>query len=237
MLLSCCERLTDFFISQCGLSETRRPWYIYTLQTRISMFLSTAGMMLLGCLVATPYQVICFLVGILSLRRRLGGYHAKTPLRCLFLSIGVSILCLSIVNSLVQYSLSILIWILFISLSFAVFNSSPYSHPNCPLTPDELAVSWIKAKHILIWNLFLILLLQIFFANSNCALYCEMGIIAAAISFFVSKFKEVKSSLSEKPAGKLDDLTRCDMREWPPTSIPICYQPQHPQRETDNTDK
>ena len=121
-------------------------------------------------------------------------YHAKTPLRCLFLSIGVSILCLSIVNSLVQYSLSILIWILFISLSFAVFNSSPYSHPNCPLTPDELAVSWIKAKHILIWNLFLILLLQIFFANSNCALYCEMGIIAAAISFFVSKFKEVKSS-------------------------------------------
>lgn len=102
------------------------------------MFLSTAGMMLLGCLVATPYQVICFLVGILSLRRRLGGYHAKTPLRCLFLSIGVSILCLSIVNSLVRYGLSILIWILFISLSFAVFNSSPYSHPNCPLTPDEL---------------------------------------------------------------------------------------------------
>ena len=73
LLLSCCERLTDFFISQCGLSETRRPWYIYTLQTRISMFLSTAGMMLLGCLVATPYQVICFLVGILSLRRRLGA--------------------------------------------------------------------------------------------------------------------------------------------------------------------
>ena len=194
LLLSCCERLTDFFISQCGLPETRRSWYIYALQTRISMFLSTAGMMLLGCLVATPYQVICFLVGILSLRRRLGGYHAKTPLRCLFLSIGVSILCLSIVNSLVQYSLSILIWILFISLSFAVFNSSPYSHPNCPLTPDELAVSWIKAKHILIWNLLLILLLQIFFAHSNCSLYCEMGIIAAAISFFVSKFKEVKST-------------------------------------------
>ena len=70
MLLSCCERLTDFFISQCGLPETRRSWYIYALQTRISMFLSTAGMMLLGCLVATPYQVICFLVGILSLRRR-----------------------------------------------------------------------------------------------------------------------------------------------------------------------
>lgn len=121
LLLSCCERLTDFFISQCGLPETRRSWYIYTLQTRISMFLSTAGMMLLGCLVATPYQVICFLVGILSLRRRLGGYHAKTPLRCLFLSIGVSILCLSIVKNLVQYSLSILIWI-YSSASLLLFS-------------------------------------------------------------------------------------------------------------------
>ena len=150
--------------------------------------------MLLGCLVATPYQVTCFIVGIFSLRRRLDGYHAKTPLRCLFLSIGASIFCLSIVKNLIQYSLSILIWILFISLSFAVFNSSPYSHPNCPLTPDELVASWIKAKHILIWNLFLILLLQIFFSRSNCALYCEMGSIAAAVSFFVSKFKEVKSS-------------------------------------------
>ena len=48
LLLSYCERLTDFFIGQCGLPETRRSWYIYALQTRISMFLSTAGMMLLG---------------------------------------------------------------------------------------------------------------------------------------------------------------------------------------------
>ena len=75
------------------------------------------------------------------------------------------------------------------------------------------------------------------FTHLNCALYCEMGIIAAAVSFFVSKFKEVKSSLSEKPAGKLDDLAHRDMREWPPTSVPIYYQPQRPQRETDDTNK
>ena len=48
---------------------------------------------------------------------------------------------------------------------------------------------------------------------------------------------KIATFLSEKLAGKLDDLARRDMREWPPTSIPICYQPQHPQRETDNTDK
>lgn len=64
-----------------------------------------------------------------------------------------------------------------------------------------------------------------------------MGSIAAAVSFFVSKFKELKSSLSEKLAGKLDDLAHRDMREWPPTSVPIYYQPQRPQREETRTNE
>ncbi len=194
MLLSCCERLTDFFISQCGLPETRRSWYIYTLQTRISMFLSTAGMMLLWlpCCHAIPSDLFSCRDFIFAQTSR---WLSREDTTAVLILVDWRIHSLfEHCKNLVQYSLSILIWILFISLSFAVFNSSPYSHPNCPLTPDELAVSWTKAKHILIWNLFLILLLQIFFAHSNCALYCEMGIIAAAISFFVSKFKEVKLS-------------------------------------------
>ena len=45
---------------------------------------------------------------------------------------------------------------------------------------------------------------------------------------------KIATFLSEKLAG---DLARRDMREWPPTSVPIYYQPQRPQRETDDTNK
>ena len=48
---------------------------------------------------------------------------------------------------------------------------------------------------------------------------------------------KIATFLSEKLAGKLDDLAHRDMREWPPTSVPIYYQPQRPQRETDDTNK
>ena len=48
---------------------------------------------------------------------------------------------------------------------------------------------------------------------------------------------KIATFLSEKLAGKLDDLARRDMREWPPTSVPIYYQPQRPQRKADNKDK
>ena len=44
---------------------------------------------------------------------------------------------------------------------------------------------------------------------------------------------KIATFLSEKLAGKLDDLARRDMREWPPTSVPIYYQPQRPQRKVD----
>ena len=37
---------------------------------------------------------------------------------------------------------------------------------------------------------------------------------------------KIATFLSEKLAGKLDDLAHRDMREWPPTSVPIYYQPQ-----------
>ena len=48
---------------------------------------------------------------------------------------------------------------------------------------------------------------------------------------------KIATFLSEKLAGKLDDLAHRDMREWPPTSVPISSQPQRPQRETDDTNK
>ena len=48
---------------------------------------------------------------------------------------------------------------------------------------------------------------------------------------------KIATFLSEKLAGKLDDLAHRDMREWPPTSGPIYYQPQRPQLETDDTNK
>ena len=32
---------------------------------------------------------------------------------------------------------------------------------------------------------------------------------------------KIATFLSEKLAGKLDDLAHRDMREWPPTSVPI----------------
>ena len=44
---------------------------------------------------------------------------------------------------------------------------------------------------------------------------------------------KIATFLSEKLAGKLDDLARRDMREWPPTSVPIYYQPQRPQRKVE----
>ena len=48
---------------------------------------------------------------------------------------------------------------------------------------------------------------------------------------------KIATFFSEKLAGKLDDLARRDMREWPPTSVHIYYQPQRPQREEAKTNK
>ena len=48
---------------------------------------------------------------------------------------------------------------------------------------------------------------------------------------------KIATFLSEKLAGKLDALAHRDMREWLPTSVPIYYQPQRPQREKTRTNE
>lgn len=190
MLLFCCEKIVDFFIIHYNLSATQRQWYIYSLETRIVMFFSIISMLLLGSLVSSISQVICFLLSILSLRRWLGGYHAQTPLRCLFLSMVVTIACLCFVNLIIKYNWDFLIWTTLIILSIAVFNSYPYTLKNCPRTSDELAISWRKSKQLLAGDLSIAVVLQIIPVDSNYVHYWAMGIIAAAISFFVAKLKK-----------------------------------------------
>ncbi|GEM_PF-2063677 len=46
--------------------------------------------------------------------------------------------------------------------------------------------------------------------------------------------KNVTVVFLKKLAEQLEKLAERDMREWPPTSVPIYYQPQRPREKDDN---
>ncbi len=187
VLISCCEKMIGYLTKYTNLSQSRKCWYVYALYKRILMILTMSCMIFLGCFVSQPYQVLCFWAAILSLRKYLSGYHAKTPLRCLCISIAVTFLSLIIIDYFVQHKMTLCIWLLLTVLSIATFLARPYNHPKCFLEIEEIVAQWKRAKQILVGQLVFTALLHVIATYSNAALYCAMGIIISLISFFVAK--------------------------------------------------
>lgn len=190
MLSIGCQKFIDYLIRQNLLPTNQRSWYIYALQSRIATLLSILGVIGASSLFVSPFQTTCFLLGLLPLRRRLGGYHAKTPTRCFFLSIAVMMLCLAAVNFLLRHHCLTIIWITVLALSAMLLISTPYGTPNLHLSASELLACWSKMKRVVCYELALVVLLLIFVPGTSGAVFYSVGIIAAALSFFVCRLEE-----------------------------------------------
>jgi hypothetical protein len=66
-------------------------WCVYLFQKWILNTVSYTILYFIGCYIATPVQVILYLLNFEVLRRKSDGYHAKTPFRCILLSTSIEI--------------------------------------------------------------------------------------------------------------------------------------------------
>lgn len=89
MLLSLAEKVADFFISRHLIPDADRDWAIYTLQRYILAAMFYPILFLIGCLCSDAFATLIFFLAFTGLRHRIGGHHAKSPLRCFAVSICV----------------------------------------------------------------------------------------------------------------------------------------------------
>lgn len=190
MLEKNCRNIVSFLLCKSLIQQDEYDWCVYALVSRTSTIISTSLMIIIGSIYATPLQTICFLLGILPLRRRLGGYHAKTPLACAILSVAVMLFSFACVKIAIRFNLIIILCVaLFISGIFVLF-LKPIGNNNLYLSQEELCENKCKVKYILLIEILIIAFFQFFFSQTMAALYCGFGIIAATISFLINKILE-----------------------------------------------
>lgn len=123
MLVQICSKLTERFIRNGILDQELADWCIYWLQKRILTVLVVSLMLILGSLIFGSKVTVCFLLGLLPLRRRLNGYHTKSPYTCMILSVCVMLLALllhSAFNQLVSLVFSIVNFVVCLTLVVCV---------------------------------------------------------------------------------------------------------------------
>lgn len=106
-----------------------------------------ATSLVIGFLCGMFWQSVLFSAAYIPLRRYAGGFHAKTPGRCYFLSC-LLIVCVLMLLKHVAFSVTAVL-VLTVAASAVVFIKSPVASENKPLLDKEKVWYREKARRIL----------------------------------------------------------------------------------------
>lgn len=195
MLIQICSKLTKHFVRNGILDQGLADWCIYWLQKRILTGLVISIMLILGSLIFGVKATVCFLMGLLPLRRRLNGYHTKSPYTCMVLSVGVMLLALllhSTFNQLVSLVFSIVNFVICLILVVCVL--ADQADLQLCLTQEEIKENHRLAIRILVLESVAGVVTALFLHSSECLSACQMGIVVAVSSAVYSKSKQIKET-------------------------------------------
>lgn len=81
------DSLVDACIYKGYITQDQAPWLRYGIEKRITTFLISIPMLIIGSLISSPVMAASFFVSFYLLRTRTNGIHAKSFGGCFVLSI------------------------------------------------------------------------------------------------------------------------------------------------------
>lgn len=98
MIGSLSEKIACALKKNGEIEEENQELLIYGLTQGGRMCLNVLTTLLIGVLMGMWWQGLLFLAVFILIRSFAGGYHAKTPLRCYWCSVGIIIAALSLIR-------------------------------------------------------------------------------------------------------------------------------------------
>lgn len=182
------QRFAKALCQQGLLAEDAVPWLCYALRRR---FFSCFCRLLLGALgwaLAGPLEACCFLFSFFLLRRWGGGYHAKTPWQCLFLSAAQVWLSLGVLLPLLLAAPGFCSWLALLAAGGAIAATAPLLPFQLHATPAETAACRSRTRLVLALETAAALGLALWGART-WFLSVVLGIAGVAGSLLFEQFK------------------------------------------------
>lgn len=133
------EKVTDAITAYCMdrgiIDPADELWFHYGLEKRIMSTLCMTLMTVLAAFLSNIPTAIAYLIGYQLLRERTSGYHAKTPAKCLCLSVLMELLFLGGLYPRLCFAVIVFCNVLSV---IGIFFLAPYNHPNMHLSEKEV---------------------------------------------------------------------------------------------------
>lgn len=185
MLHRAATKIVNFFNQRNLIEKDNEDWCVYFVETRIISYVVLLLLFVLLLPIARPIAIIVFLLSVLLIRRRSGGYHCKTEQGCFFISLFVAALGIFLARFLEgEYTIQLLL-LIFSACSTAI---GPVNQPELHLSPEEYREN---TRRLRVMTVLLVCIAVIMIViRTSFSSYCVMGLLVAGISIIAGKFSQ-----------------------------------------------
>lgn len=173
------DRLMLEMVEEHLIDESQKDYYIYEFVMLTEHIITIGTLLLLSVVFHCTIQTILFLIFFFALRKRTGGYHAKTFLQCYIETVGVYLLIVGCSLILSKY---VLVWYLLTFASIGVIETiGTVNHPNMHLEKEEYIEAKKSARIIAAIEGFVILVAVQIRLETDYVFYMSAGVILCAL--------------------------------------------------------
>jgi len=165
------EHLTETLVQNNIIPQEESQLYLFGLKQCFYHTVSVLSMLTISLLFHTFWQAVIFLLAFAPMRIFAGGYHAKTQLRCFFITNITIALVLCAYNYIVWTSFSLVVIALFATAVIWVF--APVEDPNKPLDEIEKRVYKRRTRALIMMELVVLFI----------SIMAELTLVAVLITF------------------------------------------------------
>lgn len=187
------KKIVNKMIINNVVDDKNTDAYQYAVQLLIEKCIGFILIYIFALVAGKTVETSLFLITYLTIRRYSGGYHCKTDIGCLFLSLiyVVVSVCFEI-PFLINHRISA--DIIFASSIVFMLIAGPINHPNMNWSKDEyIAIKKRFFLVVLVW-LVIITCVELIDVPKNIIIYLYVGVINASFLMMISKIlkQEVK---------------------------------------------
>lgn len=140
------KKIADFCVKNELVEQGMFEWCVYSIEKKLVTFSTWVVLISIGTRLFGFRCTLCFTLGFLVLRRRTNGYHAKTYIKCLIVSLLIECGSIFVVQNI---SMERLVFIIIFS-NLTIFKFAPVNNEQIHLTVDEMNAMKKEIRKVLI---------------------------------------------------------------------------------------
>lgn len=153
----CIDKIVRYCYKNGYISENQLPWLRYSIEKRLSSIVGIIPFTFLAFLLSDFWCALFFISSFCFLRGRINGFHAKTLIGCLCISLATELILFMVIYPLLNPTIAVVIWVACLVI---LLLGAPYNHPNMHYSMDEVFALKKSIRHraIILTTIFLIAL-------------------------------------------------------------------------------